>query len=103
VDTREIERMKAEHEQTRRTFIKAEWISAVVTVLVALCASVSGYAVLHYKTDDNTVQIETLRIEEAKRDSRISVLEQHVSDMQAQLNRIEDNSRVAIGLPPRSR
>lgn len=90
-----------EHAKMQKTFWKVEWLSAGVAVVVALTASISGYAVVRYKTDENAVNIATMKGESYSLSTRLTSVEQHVNDMATQLNRIEDNSRAAIGLPPR--
>lgn len=90
----------ADLERARKTFIRAEWVSAAVAVIIALVASVSGYAVVRYKTDENSTTIGVLKSSADQLDQRVTRVETKVSDMASELDRIEDNSRLAIGLPP---
>lgn len=93
---------RTEHSaDVKRTVWKAEWIGLAVVVLTTLGGITATYAVMRYQTTQNTSDVSAQRLILSNHEMRISKAEVGLSDARDQLNRIEDNSREAIGLPPR--
>ena len=71
-----------------------------MTVLVCLVTVIGSAWAVKYQSADNTLKIGQHDTRISGLEGRASGLEAHYADMQSQMNRIEDNSRQAIGLPP---